>query len=266
MKRAVFAAAAAAVVIGLAGPAGAFELVFDVTVEGVSDGSAFTPFTFQQTWSWDAAYTTSTGPLLGSPPSYRVGQRLTGNFPTATDSPLTDGLKASAYASGADQSAFQSHGFLDAFNFYDTSDQFLRSNALMDLTRAFQGSEIVDLGGNNESGDSNDIRAAGTYSNTLFFGSFGDDPQELPFLDQAGLSAILAGRTLGWNESYRTQFVTNFGLDVISTETLTYRGTARLVTAVGGVPEPQSWALMIVGFGAAGAMVRRRRLAFRPLA
>jgi len=38
MKRAVFTAAAAAVVIGLAGPASAFELVFDVTVEGVSDG------------------------------------------------------------------------------------------------------------------------------------------------------------------------------------------------------------------------------------
>jgi hypothetical protein len=28
----------------------------------------------------------------------------------------------------------------------------------------------------------------------------------------------------------------------------------------GGVPEPSSWALMILGFGAAGAMLRRRKL------
>ena len=33
------------------------------------------------------------------------------------------------------------------------------------------------------------------------------------------------------------------------------------VTLGGGVPEPASWALMIVGFGSAGAMLRRRRLA-----
>ncbi|MBI1199083.1 MAG: PEP-CTERM sorting domain-containing protein [Phenylobacterium sp.] len=32
-------------------------------------------------------------------------------------------------------------------------------------------------------------------------------------------------------------------------------------TAVGGVPEPGTWALMILGFGAAGCVARRRRLA-----
>ena len=30
---------------------------------------------------------------------------------------------------------------------------------------------------------------------------------------------------------------------------------------VGGVPEPGTWALMILGFGAAGASLRRRRAA-----
>lgn len=29
----------------------------------------------------------------------------------------------------------------------------------------------------------------------------------------------------------------------------------------GGVPEPTTWALMIVGFGGAGALLRRRRRA-----
>jgi hypothetical protein len=31
--------------------------------------------------------------------------------------------------------------------------------------------------------------------------------------------------------------------------------------ATGPVPEPKSWAMMILGFGLVGAMVRRRRLA-----
>ena len=35
-----------------------------------------------------------------------------------------------------------------------------------------------------------------------------------------------------------------------------YAGTLNLVTAI---PEPATWAMMIVGFGAAGSLVRRRR-------
>jgi hypothetical protein len=31
---------------------------------------------------------------------------------------------------------------------------------------------------------------------------------------------------------------------------------------VGGIPEPGTWALMILGFGAAGAALRRRKLAY----
>jgi len=34
-------------------------------------------------------------------------------------------------------------------------------------------------------------------------------------------------------------------------------------TPPGGVPEPASWALMILGFGAVGASLRRRRMAAR---
>jgi hypothetical protein len=40
----------------------------------------------------------------------------------------------------------------------------------------------------------------------------------------------------------------------------TFGGTVSFVlSAAGGVPEPASWALMIMGFGSAGAMLRRRR-------
>ena len=38
-----------------------------------------------------------------------------------------------------------------------------------------------------------------------------------------------------------------------------YAGTVAFTPAMGAVPEPASWALMILGFGSAGAMLRRRR-------
>jgi hypothetical protein len=40
-----------------------------------------------------------------------------------------------------------------------------------------------------------------------------------------------------------------------------FDGTLAFAPVVRGVPEPASWALMIVGFGAAGAMLRRRTAA-----
>lgn len=48
------------------------------------------------------------------------------------------------------------------------------------------------------------------------------------------------------------------------TAKLTYNYTAPVVTSptTGAVPEPATWAMMIIGFGAAGAMMRRRRAAF----
>ena len=42
----------------------------------------------------------------------------------------------------------------------------------------------------------------------------------------------------------------------------TYGGTANFSPVVAGVPEPASWALMIIGFGSAGALLRKRRSGF----
>ncbi|HLZ75934.1 FxDxF family PEP-CTERM protein [Phenylobacterium sp.] len=38
-----------------------------------------------------------------------------------------------------------------------------------------------------------------------------------------------------------------------------FGGTVNFAPIAGGVPEPASWALMIIGFGSAGALLRRRR-------
>ena len=41
--------------------------------------------------------------------------------------------------------------------------------------------------------------------------------------------------------------------------TLSFEGANPIVTGVGGVPEPAAWALMMLGFGGAGACLRARR-------
>lgn len=66
---------------------------------------------------------------------------------------------------------------------------------------------------------------------------------------EATFAAFLQANTL--NASFTAyDSMTDVGVD--------YFGTATLVSAV-GVPEPQTWALLILGFGLAGGAMRRRR-------
>lgn len=51
--------------------------------------------------------------------------------------------------------------------------------------------------------------------------------------------------------------VTGFGTDDFGPYTLTIRGPG---SAVAGVPEPSTWAMMLIGFGAIGVAMRRRRM------
>jgi len=64
-----------------------------------------------------------------------------------------------------------------------------------------------------------------------------------------------------------TDFVIGFDLDTPTSAVITYHigpnatgitGDALTVTAAGAVPEPATWALMLLGFGAIGIAMRRR--------
>ena len=67
-----------------------------------------------------------------------------------------------------------------------------------------------------------------------------------------GLRAVTANGTF-----YGYAFTTNNVLNTVGFESV----ADRAVTAIQGVPEPASWALMLGGFGLTGVMMRRRRRA-----
>jgi hypothetical protein len=73
-------------------------------------------------------------------------------------------------------------------------------------------------------------------------------PHELDFV-ATGASATITFSTVGLNAA-----CCDVGLDKVS------------LSAVGGVPEPATWAMMLVGFGGLGAVLRAHRRADRNLA
>jgi len=61
----------------------------------------------------------------------------------------------------------------------------------------------------------------------------------------SGIQTLTVHGTSGGNGSYAG--------------TIAFSSAPPIVTGGGGVPEPAAWALMIIGFGGAGAMVRAKR-------
>ena len=74
-------------------------------------------------------------------------------------------------------------------------------------------------------------------------------------------SVLVAGDTnQSWSWGKRVNF--DFGSSVVTGVTFSSsQNSFELDNIAGGVPEASTWALMIVGFGGAGAMLRRRRTA-----
>jgi hypothetical protein len=94
---------------------------------------------------------------------------------------------------------------------------------------------------------------------------------------QRTLFGVFQNGSLHWNNSASIDFGSKGVLTValndvtfgngffgLSSTPATVYGTFSFAGAsAGAVPEPASWAMMLVGFGAVGAVVRRRRVALR---
>jgi hypothetical protein len=72
----------------------------------------------------------------------------------------------------------------------------------------------------------------------------------------AGSNTIPAGTYIGFEDLWQGGDFNYFDLSFVFQNV-----ASKEVPAVGGVPEPSSWAMLIAGFGLTGATLRRRRIA-----
>jgi len=109
----------------------------------------------------------------------------------------------------------------------------------------------------------------GLSSFSFYMGS-PDTFNSIQFIGANGYDVTLTGGQITqgytgqqWSWGQRINF--DFGDDSVNQIVLRSTGNSfevdNFAAGVGAVPEPTTWALMIMGFGAVGAMIRRRRTA-----
>ena len=142
-----------------------------------------------------------------------------------------------------------------AANVLKTTDNgFCSSNALTACNQILAGGtgDFIDLGptdhGANFDFSFSALKAGASQKLTIFYGAAPTEAAGLAALGAVGAEAYSVGQASTDKTGGRaTTFI--FG----------FKGVGGTVLP-GGVPEPTSWALMIMGFGFAGAAIRRRRL------
>lgn len=108
-------------------------------------------------------------------------------------------------------------------------------------------------------------------SDFSFYMGSPDTFNSIQFLGANGYNVTLSGGQItqgytgqAWSWGQRINF--NFGDDSVTQVILRSTGNSfevdNFAAGVAAVPEPTTWALMIMGFGSVGAMVRRRRTAY----
>jgi hypothetical protein len=234
---------ALALALALAGPAAAAKFVFDVTVTGVQPGGDFDgayvrvesgiiPAPFQLTF-------TASGPFATG--SYTPGYGNGGSVDAAaTSTPLTPEVMAAAGVSGPpdyisiglnrNSRGFDSLYMSSAIQIFDVAGGELvgQHDYFMGLYARVRSAPHSDLIPYNYVTLDLFLRQVGV----IGFQEYGDNW----LFDQPGhLDRILYSSYVG---------------------TATYRPD---LSDAGAVPEPSTWALMIGGFGLAGAALRRRR-------
>ncbi|WP_337185331.1 PEPxxWA-CTERM sorting domain-containing protein [Phenylobacterium sp.] len=140
-----------------------------------------------------------------------------------------------------------------------SADGFCNSNPLAACDPSYAQGDFVDAGPNDHGAEFtfifDPLLAGASQTLTIFYGAAPTEALALAALGSVGAEIYSFGQSvndkLGGTPGYAT-FI--FGFKGV--------GGQALPDPTGGIPEPGTWALMILGFGAAGSMLRRRRVAF----
>lgn len=269
MKFSAFVGAAvAAVTLAVAAPAAAaITLTFKVTldpsktlVEGAAAGLSPAALEFEETWTFEP--TLSSTPGVFAPPGNLVyNYRDAAAVGEITD-PVADAAAAAGLAAGESdysRATFKNRRGFDA----DGNRTFAASEFELDQQQTLFDSGAGGLHIQNQSryifGAQGAYLASSLYDNALI--------------------EFLTGRTLTYRVT-GSDTLYDADFNVVSQGAYVVEGTAVLLSYSGlkadpvggptgretyatppaGVPEPATWALMIGGFGLAGARLRRRRV------
>ena len=235
---------------GMAAPAAAATYIFDVNVTSRSGGSGtFVPFTFQQSWS--IAVPAGTGTIATTAGG-------SGNFATVmqfgvisesagvTASPMRDELLAiAAPITTINSTVYGSETFIRYAGPYPAYTDY-------NLSLGSLGQYYLNAGANSVATKyqlSLDVQE-GAAQEAAF--------RSLTAFNEAGLAQLFAAGPLTFTESGERLFGSSLTLQARTM----YSGTATLrqfVADPSNVPEPATWTTMLVGFGALGLSMRRRR-------
>jgi hypothetical protein len=113
-------------------------------------------------------------------------------------------------------------------------------------------------------GDYEDVAWADLDPTKLLISGDGDDPTGTITFDQALLGSTILGVHFGDGGTQLGNYTQLYLYDFAQATTqlsLNTQGFSDGVIINPGVPEPSTWAMFLVGFGALGALMRRRKVA-----
>jgi hypothetical protein len=247
----------------LAAPAQAGQLVFDVTITSYTDTdingvTTTTPFAMQYAQTFQIGSLPTPGSSVFQ--VFNVGpntviQNFVQTGAVVTSSPLDATVNAFANVQTPFQGSFTEFDASQAAYYNSGSEYGYQSDAAISMQSSYYNYDGVNYNGSN-------------LSTSL---GFADEPVSAPFpADPTPMSInqvvdLLAGSTWTYSvsaENFGEAFDANGNLLSGFDNTRTFTGIATLDLAQSSlVPEPRAWGLMILGFGLAGAGLRRRRAA-----
>jgi len=239
------AAVVAGCVFASATAAQAGHFVFDVTVTEVGNTLLATPIQFQEVYNL---------PYSGTAPQTFIVDPITQNG-------FVDAAGAGSGAFGT-VSPFE-QGVLDQVSPPTSANGLVQAEAFATINGGVVAPFTAQVGFGKYASNL-DLLSGTLHRNDLFsitiVGAFNGPGSSIPTLTPSGFFDVLNGfGTFDYLMELR-QGTADYGTgDHVVTSRTSYTGTATFNSALSAIPEPQTWVMMLVGFGGLGGALRASR-------